>query len=110
MRSLHGLLQGLAMADTPSDTRRFLLMALGALWLMTFAYAFVAYSNTHFEWNIAVYLGWQSIAGIAAVAIYGVGLAWEKGSATRRLSRLPVIVALLQTIAILAIFAWALNF
>ncbi|MEP0090227.1 MAG: hypothetical protein ABJM02_07325 [Paracoccaceae bacterium] len=98
------------MDKTPSDARRFLLMALGALWLMAFSYAFVAYSNTHFEWKHGVYLGWQGIAGIAAVAIYGVGLAWEKGSAARRLSRLPVIMAILQILAIAAVFIWAFAF
>ncbi|NNE87292.1 MAG: hypothetical protein HKN27_04390 [Silicimonas sp.] len=103
------------MDDGPGDGRRFLLIALGAVWLMAFVYAFVAYAHAPREAagfpdglnKPAVYLGWQGIAGIAALAIYGVGLAWEKGSAARRLSKLPILLAFLQGMAILAILFWA---
>lgn len=88
------------MDDGPSDGRRFLLIVLGAVWLMAFVYAFVASSNTHFEWAPLVYLGWQGIAGMVALALFGIGSAWEQGSAVRRLSRFPVILALLHLVVI----------
>lgn len=102
----------------PSDTKRFLLIALGAIWLMAFVYAFVAYATAPYEAagfpdglnKPAVYLGWQGIAGIAAVAIYGVGLAWERGSGARRLSRLPIILAFLQAMGVLGVLFWMDTF
>ena len=101
------------MSDGPSDSRRLLLIALGAVWVMAFVYAFVAYASTPNNptgdqmSRPAVYLGWQGIAGMAAVALYGVGSAWEKGSAVRRLSRVPIALAFLQATAILAILVLA---
>lgn len=95
------------MDDEPSDIRRFLLILIGAVWLMSFVYAFMAHSDTHFEWAPIVYLGWQGIAGMAAVALYGIGSAWEKGSAVRRLSRVPVVLALLHVIAISALLIFS---
>lgn len=101
------------MDNGPSDGRRFLLIALGAVWLMAFVYAFVAFFSVP-QAEIAqaaskaeAYLGWQGVASIAAFAIFGVGLAWERGSATRRLSVVPLLLALLQAAAIIVIFSWA---
>lgn len=101
------------MGDGPNDGKRFSLIALGAVWLMSFIYAFFAFTAAPMDTvsdartNPEAYLGWQGVAGIAAVAIYGVGLAWERGSATRRLSLVPLLLAFLQALAIFGIFLWA---
>ena len=60
-----------------SDGRRFLATCLAALWLMAFCYAFVAFWTTAPEGEgfvrgmnkPLVYLGWQGIAGMLALAL-----------------------------------------
>ena len=101
------------MYNGPSDGKRFLLIALGAVWLMAFVYAFLAFAsapNTTEDAQAAtkpqIYLGWQGVAGVVAFAVYGVGRAWEPGSATRRLSGVPILLAFLQAIAIIGIYLW----
>lgn len=114
MTSFSGPLRVRPLAGEPSDGQRFLLIALSSLWLTTFVYAFVAFTQTPFEGagfidrlnKPAAYLGWQGIAGIFAVAIFAVGLSWQKGSAVRRMSRLPILLAVLQGIAGLGVLYW----
>lgn len=98
-----------------SDGRRFLLMAVYAAWVIVFVYAFVAYAQAPYEGagfpdgmnKPAVYLGWQGLAGMLALAVYGIGLGWPKGSAVRSLAALPLIVAMLHLLAIGAVILWA---
>ncbi|CAN0604036.1 unnamed protein product, partial [Ectocarpus sp. 12 AP-2014] len=59
--------------------------------------------------SIAVFIGWQGIAGLIAVALFGVGSGWQKGSSTRRLSRLPLWIALTQMAVFGAILVWSLT-
>ena len=99
----------------PSDKQRLLLTGLFALWAVVFLYAFVAYARAPYEGagypdglnKPAVYLGWQGIAGMLALAIFGVGRRWPKGNGVRGLSAVPIILAILQGIAILGILWWA---
>jgi hypothetical protein len=95
------------MSNEPSDNKRLMLIAFGAVWLMAFIYAFVASANTHFEWQPLIYLGWQGIAGMVAVAVYAIGRVWEKGTTIRRMSRVPLLLAGLHVIALLGIWTWA---
>ena len=98
-----------------SDGRRLLLTGLMALWALAFAYAFVAFWTTAPSGDgfgrglnrVVTYLGWQGIAGMLAVAIWGVGRGWPKGSSARRLSAVPIALALLHALAIAAIVLWA---
>lgn len=90
----------------PKDQRRFLLTVLFAGWVMAFAYSFYGFvaavlglggdgmsgslnSGTHF-------LGWQSIAGVFACAVFGVSRAWPVGSGVRRMGLGPFVVMLLM--------------
>lgn len=98
-----------------SDTRRFVLTALYAAWVIVFGYAFVAYSQAPYEGagfpdglnKPAVYLGWQGVAGMIAVAVFGLGLAWPRGSGVRRIASVPLILALLHLALIGAVMVWA---
>ncbi len=98
-----------------TDGRRFLWTALFAAWVLAFAYAFISYWTTAPEGGsflrganrIVTYLGWQGAAGMLAVAIFGVGRAWPKGVGARRLSAVPLVLALLHVAAIMGIIAWA---
>ena len=91
-------------------------MTLGAVWVMAFVYAFVAGATALRPqdalngWGhaIAVFMGWQAIAGLIAVALFGVGIGWQKGSSTRRLSRVPLWIALAQVAIFGVALAWSL--
>ena len=71
---------------------------------MAFGYAFYSAATDQADSKTRAFLGWQGIAGIAAVALYGVGLAWEKGSAARNLSRWPLILAVLVALGTGGVF------
>ena len=78
---------------------------------MAFLYAFTTFAQAPFEGGgmtksigkPAAYLGWQGIAGIFAIAVFGVGLSWQKGSGVRRMSRLPILLAVVQGILSLGV-------
>ena len=99
----------------PSDAKRLLLTFLFAAWLLAFAYAFVAYMTTSPTDigltrglnRVTAFLGWQGVAGILAVAVFAIGNAWPRASGIRRLSRIPLGLALFQTAAIIAVILWA---
>lgn len=101
-----------------SDARRLLLMVMYAAWVIIFVYAFVAYVRAPYEGpgfpdglnKPAVYLGWQGMAGMLAVAVFGVGFGWPRGSAVRKLTALPLVVALLHLLAISGVLLWAGGF
>lgn len=111
MRNSTGRPLVLNMGDGPSDGRRLLLIVLGAGWLMSFLYAFFAFASVSSDASVATrseaYLGWQGVAGVMAVAIFGVGLAWERGSPTRKLSIAPLMLAFLQGLSVTGFFFWS---
>ncbi len=98
-----------------SDAKRFVMTVLMAAWAMAFAYAFFSFATTEpagdgFTRGLnraSSYLGWQAIAGMFAIAIAAVGRDWSKGSGVRRLSLVPLGLALLHILALVAIFVWA---
>ena len=79
--------------DPVSDARRLWVVILFALWALAFGYAFVAFWITPPEGDgftrgsnrVLSYLGWQGIAGMIAVAVWGVGRGWPKGRGARSL-------------------------
>ncbi|QMU59592.1 MAG: hypothetical protein GKR98_16220 [Boseongicola sp.] len=101
--------------SAPSDGLRFLFTGLYALWVLLFCYAFFAFLNTPSEGDgftagmnrPLTYLGWQGAAGMLAFAVFGVGRHWPKGSPARRLSLLPLVIALLHVIGIVGVIFWA---
>ncbi|RZV98575.1 MAG: hypothetical protein EX266_17105, partial [Rhodobacteraceae bacterium] len=102
------------MSNEPSDTARLVLTALWAAWLMAFLYAFVAYARAPYEGagfpdglnKPAVFLGWQGIAALFALAVFGTSRAWPKGSAVRRAGATPLVIGILLGLAILGVLAW----
>lgn len=97
--------------ESVSDGRLFLLMAVYAAWVIVFVYSFVAFARAPIEGagfpdglsRAAVYFGWQGLAGTLAIAVFGIGTGWPKGSAVRRLAALPLVPALLHLLAIAVI-------
>ncbi|MEL7027306.1 MAG: hypothetical protein AAGO57_08790 [Pseudomonadota bacterium] len=54
------------------------------------------------------FLGWQAIATCLALAAFGVGRAWPKGSGTRVVSRLPLWLACALAIGLAAYIGYAI--
>lgn len=100
-----------------SDGQRFLLTSLYAVWLLVFGYAFIAYDRALVEGaglsdeanRSVIYLGWQGVAGMLAVAVFGVGRGWPKGSAVRGLATVPLVIAVLHLLALGGVILWAEN-
>ncbi|MBT8459785.1 MAG: hypothetical protein HKP37_12650 [Boseongicola sp.] len=101
--------------NEPSDRQRLLLIALFAAWVIAFGYAFFTFAETAPSGDgftrgmnrITSYLGWQGIAGMIAIALVSIGRGWPKGSAVRRMSGVPLLLAILHVAAILGIILWA---
>ncbi len=99
----------------PDDRRRLLLTALIAAWLMAYGYSFVAFAVTEPDGDgftrganrILQFLGWQGVAGLFALAVFGVSRAWPRGSAVRRLATAPLGLALLLVAVIGGVILWA---
>lgn len=99
------------MSDPDKPEPRFLLTLLAACWLMAFVYSFVAVgiaarSATGLSATATVFgtfLGWQGVAGLFALACFGVSRGWPKGSGVRRLGTLPLGFAVLLLLAFLAL-------
>lgn len=95
-----------------SDTRMFALMALMALWVLCFGGAFVAYQLTPPEGDgflrglnrVMVFLGWQGVAGMISIPIWVLGRVWPKRSAVRRMAAGPILLTVLEVLALIALF------
>ena len=97
-----------------SDGRRLLLLILCALWVLVFAYAFVGLLRAPLTGGLPdggnrpmVYLGWQGIAGMLAVAIFGVGRGWPRGSSVRGMTTVPLVIAILLLVALGGLNLWS---
>ncbi|MEL6642932.1 MAG: hypothetical protein AAFQ79_03285 [Pseudomonadota bacterium] len=97
------------------DGRVLVLMFLFALWLLAFGYSFVAYTTTEATGDgfvrgvnrVGAFFGWQGVAGLLAIAIWGVGRRWPKGSPVRRMSLIPIGLALLLVAGVVGVIVWA---
>ena len=95
------------------DARRLWLMILGAAWAMAWAGSFLAW------WLIAprdgepgidrltAFLGWQAVAGMLAVAVFGAGRGWPARHPVRRWSLVPLGLAALLVVALIFRPIWA---
>ncbi len=100
--------------STPGDRFRLLLTVIAAFWVIVFVYSFFAYSHAPHEGpgfpdglnKPAVFLGWQGIAALLALAVFGVGRRWPPGSAVRRLSWVPLLGALAIAAMVSGVLAW----
>ena len=101
--------------SVPNDGRRLILTILFAAWLMAFLYAFFSFATLAPTGDgfgrglnrVTSYLGWQGIAGAIAFAVFGVSRAWPKGSGVRSLGSVPLVIAALHVLAIVAVVVWA---
>ncbi len=94
----------------PGDGVRLLLTVLLAGWVLSYGYSMFELSGfldkaMELQVNLADqpvlrFLGWQAIAGLFAIAIYGVSRLWPRGAAARQLSNLPLLLAVLLVAAI----------
>ena len=102
------------MSEDPGDTTRLTLTALWSAWALTFLYAFVAYARAPYEGagfpdglnKPAVFLGWQGLALLFAIAVFGVSRAFPRGSPLRRSGVAPLVIETLLGLAIFAVLAW----
>lgn len=83
-------------------------MALIAAWALAWAV------SLHALWSLppsgdgftrglnraGAFLGWQAIAGLLALGAFGLGRAWPRGTAVRRLSRLPLYTTGIVVVAL----------
>lgn len=98
----------------PGDGARMALTALLALWAMAYGYSLFELpplagmrADGRLEFATALhFLGWQGIAGVLAVAVYGVSRLWPRGAAARQLGALPMWLAFLL-IAVIAALVFA---
>ena len=100
----------------PSDTLRLLISVLFAAWVISFAYSFFVFATafTHVPessggaGSVEGFLGWQGVAGLLSVAIFGVRRNWSRRSTVRRLAVLPMTVTVAGFVAIVLIVLWTL--
>lgn len=89
------------MSNPNKPEPRLLFTVLAALWLTTFAYSFVdaaiafqsAIGLSSAASVLGTFLGWQGVAGLFALACFGVSRAWPKGGGVRRLGAVPLGLA-----------------
>ena len=104
------------MSDDEARPPHFLLTALFALWAMAFLYSFVAFLAADPEGSgftrganrIASFLGWQGVAGLLALCVFGVARNWPPGTSVRRLALVPLGLAGVLGAALLLVVAWAM--
>ncbi|MEQ9014724.1 MAG: hypothetical protein RLO38_04185 [Roseovarius confluentis] len=93
----------------------FLLTVLFAIWAMCFAYSFVSFAVTAPSGDgftrglnrISSFLGWQGIAGLLSIVLWVLGRSWPRGSSVRRMSVVPIWIALLLLALLIGIVLWA---
>lgn len=101
-----------------SDRRRFLLTLLLAVWVLCFAYAFVAFATaepsgdgfTRGANRAGLFLGWQAVAGLVGLAAFAVSRDAPKGSGIRRVAAVPFLIALALLTLLVGFYAWAMLF
>lgn len=96
------------MNGEPGDGVRLLLTVLCAGWLASFVFSFVAH-GVAFDADDAArtaFLGWQAIAGLLAVAIFGVSRNWPQQASVRRIALVPLALSLLIVAGLTATYLW----
>ncbi len=104
---------GMVAMNGPGDGARLLLTALLAGWALAYGYSLFALPEfmrprEAFDMRLDLgpalhFLGWQGVAGVMAVAVYGVSRLWPRGAAARQLGNLPLALAFLLLAVIAAL-------
>lgn len=87
-----------------------------ALWVLTFGWSVIGAWGMESSGDgftrglnrVTHFLGWQAIAACLALAAFGVGRGWPKGSGARAVSRLPLWCVAILALAIAAYVGWAM--
>ncbi|MGI1662939.1 hypothetical protein ACRDNQ_11915 [Palleronia sp. KMU-117] len=85
-----------------SDLRRLVLMTCLALWALLWGWSFATFVGTEPGGEVSAlgsdrmttFLGWQMAAALPAFAAWVLGRDWPPDSGVRRLSRVPLRLAL----------------
>ncbi|MEM6385911.1 MAG: hypothetical protein AAF718_06710 [Pseudomonadota bacterium] len=101
--------------SSPSDGQRLLLTVLLALWLMAYLYSFVSFALTEPNGSgftrganrLEAFFGWQGIAGLFAIAVFGISRKWPAGSVVRKSGMVPLALAGLLLAAMIGVLTWA---
>ncbi len=97
------------MAVEKQDSKTLLLMGLLALWLAVYGYSIIYYLTTGDKSSatlpglsrVAGFMGWQGVAGMIAFGCWGIGWSFPKSSGIRRISAVPLGMALALVLAVL---------
>ncbi len=102
------------MVETRDDSRVFMLMALFAMWAAAWGYSLVPLIAEPAEARSAGgldrltgFLGWQGIAGMIALALWGMARGLPRRSGIRRISVLPLGMAFALVLALIGVAIWA---
>lgn len=98
-----------------SDLRRLVLMACLALWALMWGWSFAAFATTEPTGDgfvrgmnrIETFLGWQMAAALPAFVAWILGRDWPRDSGVRRLSRVPIQLALGLAAVLGGLVLWA---
>jgi len=89
------------MSDNLQDGKTLALMVLLALWAAAWGYSLVPLFHAPSDEGLARgmtrakgFFGWQAIAGMIALALWGIGRSFPKRSGIRRVSGIPFAMAL----------------
>ena len=77
------------------------LMLVLTAWVIAWALSVPAF-NPDGQVGGRVFAGWQGMAGMLAVAAYGLGRSWPPGTSVRSVAAIPLIVAILVGIGMTA--------
>jgi len=87
-----------------------------ALWAMAFALSFILFAITEPSGDgftrginrVSLFLGWQAIAGLLAVAAFGVSRPLNGAAGMRRAASVPLAVSGAVGIAFVAVVGWGI--
>ena len=98
---------------SPRNEQLFALLI--AVWGGVFTWSIIGFASgdaagdgfTHGLNRIPGFLLWQFAAAGLSIPVFFVGRAYDRGSALRWISRVPLVLALTLGLAIVAVFVWA---
>lgn len=102
------------MSDGSQDGKSLVLMALLAIWAAAWVFSLVQVfaeptgdGFTRGMNRVTGFLGWQGVAGVVALGLWGLGRGFPKGSGVRRISAVPLGIALALALALVGMVIWA---
>lgn len=84
------------MSDDKTAPKSFILMCLFAVWIAASGYSIAVLAQGEAATGLTAmekFLGWQGVAGMFALAIFGIGISLPKDSGSRSLSLVPILAS-----------------